>query len=276
MSHFVAYASNSADHLACAIEGFAADLLLPCEASGGWGLGYFSAGELLQRIEPLDREATIDAGGVLAGIRSNVLILHARRASVGTVRRENTHPFRFQEWLLAHNGTFAGFEGFRDRLLDLMPPFIQRRVRGDTDSEHFFHLVLSFLYDSGRIGRADSGCEAIRDALRQAVRTFDEFARAGGHPASPASIVMTDGYSMVALERGIPVHVALVEGIRDCGVCRISSAPKDPPAPVNHDEVRAILIRSGGSPVRHPAFRPMDADTFLEVAQNIRFEITPF
>jgi glutamine amidotransferase len=276
MSHFIACASNSAEHLACAIEGFAEDLVLPAGADGGWGLGYFSAGELLQRIEPLDRRVTVDARAVLSGLRSNVSILHVREATVGAVRRENTHPFRFQEWLLAHNGTFAGFAGFRDRLLEMMPPFIQRRVRGDTDSEHLFHLVLSFLYDSGRIGRADPGCEVIRDALRQAVLTFDEFGRADGHEPSPASVVLTDGYSLVALERGVPVRVALIQGVHDCPLCRISRASKGPPTPVDHEELRAVLVRSGPSPAVHPAFRALGRNTFLGVGRNLQVEFNPF
>jgi predicted glutamine amidotransferase len=276
MSHFVACACNSAANLACALAGFDADLLLPAGTDGGWGLGYFSSGELLQRIEPLDRRDAVDAGSVLSGLRSNVSILHVREATVGAVRRENTHPFRFQEWLLAHNGTFAGFAGFRERLLEMMPPFIQRRMRGDTDSEHLFHLVLSFLYDSGRIGRPDQGCEAIRDALRQAVQTFDEFARADGRAPSPASIVLTDGYSLVALERGVPVRVALIQGVRDCPLCRISRASKGPPTPVNHDDLRAVLVRSGPSPAAHPAFHALGESIFLGVGRNLQVEFTPF
>jgi predicted glutamine amidotransferase len=276
MSHFIACASNSAEQLACALEGFAEDLLLPAGADGGWGLGYFSSGELLQRIEPLDRRDAIDAWPALSALRSNMLVLHVREATVGVVRRENTHPFRFQDWLLAHNGTFAGFEGFRDRLLDMMPPFIQRRVRGETDSEHLFHLVLSFLYDSGRLGRPDPGCHAIRDALRQALQTFDEFTRASGQAPSPAAAVLTDGYSLVAVERGVPVRVALIQGIRDCPLCRISRASKGPPTPVHHEELRAVLVRSGPSPAAHPAFRPLGEDTFLMVGRNLQVEFAPF
>jgi glutamine amidotransferase len=275
MSHFVACATNCPAQLACALEGFAADLLLPAAAGGGgWGLGYFSSGELLQRIEPLDDRRTVDAGQVLSSLSSDVAVLHAREATVGAVRRENTHPFRFQDWLLAHNGTFAGFPGFRDRLHDLMPPFIQRRVGGDTDSEHFFHLALSFLYDSGRIGQTDPGCDAIRDALRQALATFDEFARDQGCGPSAASIVMTDGYSLVALERGVPVRVALIQGVRDCPLCRISRASKGPPTPVDHEELRAVLVRSGPGPASHPSFHPLGQDRFVSVGRNLQVEFT--
>ena len=37
------------------------------------------------------------------------MIGHVRAATVGNLRTENTHPFRYRQWLFAHTGTVDGY-----------------------------------------------------------------------------------------------------------------------------------------------------------------------
>ena len=276
MSHLIAVTSNAPENLCCAVETHRDDLVLPGDGAGGFGLGYYSAGELLQRIEPRESGGPLDAARLLAGLSTSVAILHARQATVGPVRRENTHPFKFQSWLFAHNGTFGGFEEIRKSVVEAMPPFLHRRLRGETDSEHVFLLMLAFLYDAGKINTPDPGTDVIRRALRHAVRTIDELAAPRDHATSPASIVVSDGYSLVALERGVPLGYAFVEGVRDCPLCRVSRGGDRPPAPVDHDELRAVIVRSGPAVPEAAGFHRLDPGTFLAVTKEQRVEFEPF
>lgn len=275
MSHFVALSINSKSRVGCAVDPYGGKLDLPAGVAGGWGLGYFRSGRVLQRIEPREQGEELDVVRILANLEADVLLLHTREATVGPVRRENTHPFRFQDWLFAHNGTLVGFDDYRDQILETMPPFIHRSIRGDTDSEHLFHLFLSFLYDSGQLSRSDPGTGAIHEALGQAVATIDAFAQQCGHRPSDQSIVVSDGYSLVVFTRGVPVCYTLIEGVRDCAVCRISRTAKSKPQEVDHEDLRAVLVISEATTEGRDGFQPLADGTFLSVTKNHRIEFAP-
>src|SRR5687767_9194762 len=108
----------------------------------GWGIGFYQSGEVLLRRRPIDERDVIDLAEAAENVRTDVLIGHVRHASVGALRTENTHPFRYRTWLFAQTGTIQGFEELRERLLGSMPEFLRRNVRGETDSELFFYLFL--------------------------------------------------------------------------------------------------------------------------------------
>jgi hypothetical protein len=55
----------------------------------GWGLGYYQGGEVLLRRRPLDDRPVVSFGEVLRGVRTDALIAHVRRATVGALRTEN-------------------------------------------------------------------------------------------------------------------------------------------------------------------------------------------
>ncbi len=279
MSLYWGLSINDDSKIECALCPFVDQINLCTADAGSWGLGYYHAGELLKRIDPKKQGEPLDVMNVMSGIKADIVIMHTRRATVGPVRRENTHPFRFKEWIFAHNGTLAGFEAFKARLSKVMPPFILRGVKGDTDSEYLFHLFLSFLYDSGFLGRPDLGIVPIRDALNRALATVDEFAKEVKEQPSPASIIVSDGYSLVVLNRGIPVEYALIESVRDCPICRKSIQPGDmSPPQVDHEKLRAVLVRSGSTDVLSPGdgLQTLKENSFLMVTKTHGVEFSDF
>ncbi|WDT92777.1 class II glutamine amidotransferase [Thermoleophilum album] len=70
----------------------------------------------------------------LAGLRGRIFHAHVRRATIGGLRLENTHPFTFGAFSFSHNGTLAPYPQ--------LPPDAPS-PRGDTDSERLFALLLS-------------------------------------------------------------------------------------------------------------------------------------
>src|SRR5262245_9106407 len=80
----------------------------------GWGIGFYQGGEVLMRRRPIDERAEIDVGKLAADVRADVLIGHVRNATVGALRTENTHPFRYRQWLYAQTGTIAHFDAVKD------------------------------------------------------------------------------------------------------------------------------------------------------------------
>lgn len=181
----------------------------------GWGLGFYQAGEVLLRRRPLDDRPELDLAETAEDVRADVLIGHIRHASVGALRTENTHPFRYRSWLWAQTGTISGFERLRGRLLEAQPEFLRRNVRGETDSELFFHLFLSFLHDAGHLERAHTSPEAIFAALRASVALVDRLSAEEGFGPNSGDILVTDGERMVALHRNGTMLVRVLKGKSD-------------------------------------------------------------
>jgi glutamine amidotransferase len=120
-----------------------------------------------------------------------------------------------RSWLFAHNGTIQRFDAIKPRLLETMPDFIRRNVRGETDSEHFFHVALSFLHDAGQLERPDSDSRAVLSALRSTVRLVDRLAKEVGAAPATLNCVLTNGRAMYAVRRGAPLIYCERTGIHD-------------------------------------------------------------
>ena len=213
MARLFAYLANRPDLGAKVLEAEASTINpAPTGAPTGWGVGFYQGGELLLRRRPVDDRPSLPIASALADVRTTALLGHVRVATVGALSTENTHPFRYRQWLFAHTGTLPAYASLRDRLADSIPQFLRRNVRGDTDSELLFHLFLSFLHDTGRL---DQGVVAPADthgALRATLALIDRLsAEEGGAPLA-GNIALTDGESVVALRAGGPMAYRVYQG----------------------------------------------------------------
>jgi glutamine amidotransferase len=143
------------------------------------------------------------------------LIGHVRHATVGSLRTENTHPFRYRAWLFAHSGTIGGYERLRERLLQAQPEFLRRNVRGETDSELLFYLFLSFLHDAGSLTDGNAVPARVAEALRACVALVDSLSAEEGFPQNSGDILVTNGESMLAVHRNGGMAYRVLKGRTD-------------------------------------------------------------
>jgi len=111
----------------------------------GFGLGWY--GELARpglyrSIRPAWNDFNLR--DLAAQIRSRLFLAHVRATSLATVQETNCDPFRFGNWLLAHNGEIHEVEKLHQTLLKAIGPEYFANVLGTTDSELMFHLALTF------------------------------------------------------------------------------------------------------------------------------------
>jgi glutamine amidotransferase len=184
----------------------ALDASLP-RAADGWGAGFYQAGEALHRKLPQPIEGEIAWATVLEGLRSHLALAHVREATVGDRRADNTQPFRMRQWLFAHVGEIAGYAALREALVASLPDFLRRNIRGQTDSELLFHVVLSFLHDSGDLDGVDVSDSAVVSALRSSVALVDRHSREVGATPGSLTLALTNGRQLYALRRGSPLCI---------------------------------------------------------------------
>lgn len=167
------------------------------------------------RRRPIDDRPSVDVEALCGSVRADLLIGHVRFATAGGLRTENTHPFRYRQWLFAQTGSLGGFSELRERLLASIPEFLRGGVRGDTDSEVIFHLFMSFLHDRGRLAEQAPHPKVVADALRSTLSLLDGMAAEVGEPPMQTNLLVANGESIVALHRGPPMGIRVLSGRHD-------------------------------------------------------------
>ena len=124
----------------------------------------------------------VESGCVLASVRS---------ATPGqAVDLSNCQPFEYQRLLCIHNGRI---ENFRQRLYrplrDRLGDVAYQSIKGSTDSEHLFALLINELQANPSV--------TLEQALQTALLTLDELAKSHQVVAS-ANLLVSDGHHLVA------------------------------------------------------------------------------
>src|SRR5580658_5501258 len=182
----------------------------------GWGLGFYQGGEVLMRRRPIDERPDIDVAKLAGDVRADLVVGHVRQATIGALRTENTHPFRYRQWLFAQTGTVSEFDQVRERLIASVPEFLRSGIRGDTDAEVVFHVFLSVLHDAGLLGEARVDAPLVRNAIRSSLAVVDGMTAELGAGPAELNIMISNGELVVAVQRsGAPMRLRVISGAVD-------------------------------------------------------------
>ncbi len=94
-------------------------------------------------------------------IKTECLIAHVRAASVGEVSESNCHPFQYKSLLMAHNGGVEQFSKMKRDLRANLTDELYNWIKGQTDSEHIFALLVSRVLTEHKTITIDSVIEAF-------------------------------------------------------------------------------------------------------------------
>lgn len=176
----------------------------------GFGVGFYAA----ERTEPaLYRNArpiwADESFASIAEVTHSTCILASVRSATppNPVEESGCQPFMSGRWLFTHNGSLNNYpDPVRAQMLEKISPKRSSQIKGASDSEVIFALVLDLL-DAGACGG-----QALRKMLA-AVRTV-----------TPARLncVLTDGQSVWATESGDTLFVR-----RDAEGVLVASEPSD-------------------------------------------------
>jgi predicted glutamine amidotransferase len=163
MCRLLAYCSRVPASLAdlMGADGLRDFTALSCLHGDGWGNAWY------QGTEPAIRKNAAAADGdpeyekLAWQPLSDLGLVHLRWATPGlAVDPANTHPFRYGDYVFAHNGAIHP----QDRLSQMLPPEWEQRIGGTTDSERYFLQIMRLAERDGDVVAAISGAIAdIRD-----------------------------------------------------------------------------------------------------------------
>jgi predicted glutamine amidotransferase len=161
---FVSSAPTTARQLVGDRE-FESYLALSLEHGDGWGVAWHDGeGELSveKAVEAAHASDLLDK--LSRTTEMDAMVLHLRRASPGMrVAFENTHPFPSGRLAFAHNGWIRPVI----ELEQLLAPEARDALRGTTDSERYFQLLLAAVEETGSVELA---IPPLLDRLRGSFR----------------------------------------------------------------------------------------------------------
>jgi len=111
----------------------------------GFGIGWYA-----EREEPgvfKDKNPAWNDKNLLEicrQVRARIFMAHVRASTTGGVQRSNCHPFKYKNFLFQHNGHVNKFEKIRRDLQMDIAPALYPEIKGNTDSETFFLLALTY------------------------------------------------------------------------------------------------------------------------------------
>ncbi|HEV7846589.1 MAG TPA: class II glutamine amidotransferase [Thermoleophilaceae bacterium] len=151
------------------------------EHDSGWGMAVYERPEGAEPQLVKFPEAAHEDDEFMAAtdLRGRIFNVHVRRATMGELSLENTHPFCLGSYTLGHNGTILRYP----RLLE---PGM-RRPHGHTDSEHLFNLLMHDFDPADPVA-------CLRETMRRAIECS---------PVSGLNVLFSDGERLFAYRLGL-------------------------------------------------------------------------
>lgn len=117
----------------------------------GFGVGWYdhaldATPGLFKSMQPAWNDQNLKH--LSAKIKSTCFVGHVRASTVGELSLSNCHPFSYQEFLFAHNGTIREFHLIKRQIANLLEAEFYDHIHGQTDSEYFFALLMHQIHQT--------------------------------------------------------------------------------------------------------------------------------
>ena len=223
-----------------------------------WGLAYSQGGDVLLVRTPKSSAKPVDLAGPLTEIATDCAIGQATQDErfSGT---DNTPPFRFRRWMFAQAG-MPDLDGASARLLEHIPEYLRRNLKGRTPGELVFHVFLAMLHDEGSVDDPNLPVQATRRALAATLKLVAaEQAKAGLAPAALGNIAVSNGRSMVVTRSDQPLRLRRLW---------VNNDKND-----RDESFRGVLLVSGGDGDPSQGFEDVPGERAVLITRDLQVQL---
>jgi predicted glutamine amidotransferase len=223
-----------------------------------WGMGYVHSGDVLLVRTPKSSATPIDLAGPLLEIPTDCAIAQAAHddptqpAFVGT---DNTPPFRFRRWMFAQSGQ-PDLEAAGAKLLEHVPEYLRRNIKGRTPAELIFHVFLAMLHDEGHIDDPNLPTTTTRRALGATLRLVANELERAGKTKPLGNVALSNGRSMVLARLAEPLRLRRLWVTDDRGQ--------------RDNSFRGVILVSGGDGDARDGFEDVPLDTAVLISRDLQ------
>jgi len=218
------------------------------EHDSGWGMAVYERADGAEPHTVRFPEAAHADGEFInaTNLTGRIFNVHVRRATMGELSLENTHPFCLGSYSLGHNGTILRYP----RLLE--PDM--RQPAGHTDSEHLFNLLMHDFDDGDPVA-------SLRHTLARAVECS---------PLSGLNILFSDGYKLFAYRLGLfELHWLARPGQLLVASEQVTDEPGW------HSVQQDVLLTLDPNDLEEPHAERLLGDELVERAEIQKVDLTP-
>jgi len=119
------------------------------EHRDGWGIALRTATDWIVHRSTEGAGECAQFDQIAAHAAARVVIAHVRQKTVGDTALVNTHPFRRDRFVFAHNGSITAIPA----IAASASPARLAEIEGDTDSERLFAFILTRIDADGDVER---------------------------------------------------------------------------------------------------------------------------
>lgn len=243
----------------------------------GYGMGYYNDYRALIFKKPLNKQP-LDKNcfDIARDVKSDTLLIHVRLAETGLYKIENTHPFRFRNFIFAHIGSIYNFSNIDTKLYFKLPDFLMRNMQGETDSELFFHLILAELYRAQELDNPELKGEAVVKAIIRSIKIVEDIAGSTDSKKSSFTSILCTGDFMIGTAVKSPLYIGNFNGIPDCPICAKKTRGTDTDILTEqHKNFRAITLIGGGIEGMLDNEKPIDDRNIVLIHKDLKTEFFP-
>jgi glutamine phosphoribosylpyrophosphate amidotransferase len=275
MGHLIAYFGNEPENMSCALFSARSALYSRSRGTEGFALGFIQGGDVLLQKRPRAAAEEVDLYALARDLKADAMIGRVGLDREGNKAAENADPFRYRSWLFGSVGSVPEFEAIRERVVDAIPAYLRRNVRGRSASEHLFHLFLAYLHDAGIIDQSSPSPTQVEAALRSTlafvtrlIRSSEAEGTEDGRRGLELAVVATNGRTLVATIRSHAMQFLRVDGIADCPVCHGRANPDGDGRRISHEGLRAVIVEANAETQGRPGWRPVAEGTSLLIGPD--------
>jgi glutamine amidotransferase len=166
----------------------------------GFGLGWYNSQVrkepgLFTSVLPAWNDKNLLSNASI--IKTNCFLAHIRAATTGGVSIENCHPFKYDEYLMIHNGSIQDFEKIKFKLVSLLDEEAFLWIKGQNDTQYILALFMTNFREMGIVKPASH--QELVDCFNKTYLDIEKLKLAKGIVSiSNYNIVLTNGERMIA------------------------------------------------------------------------------